>query len=496
VILFYASLIYFLFFDRNSYRRGKGLLVGIVVSVMLVTSGSVFARGIVQGGDYLIALLPVCLVMLAVFIESFRVKLPLLYFALILFVVGNNMVQNYFGFHRNFAFFNESQANWIHSHNLSQRIIFETLRKKGLHHLYIQNENFKFNYLGNKKYIFADFYEDNYPPYGEKVDAADKVGILAYEQFSQLEDSFQAMGVEYEKTDLPGLTLYSDFKQKFASFRLLPTARWRADASFNPDQANKAFDRFANTRWSTDKPKQKGMWFMLDLGRAEKINRVSINPDHWEDHPSGVTIELSKDKKRWTEVVRVNSAVGPFYWDGTHPFYRIRRARTDYVFKPAKGRYIRLKLLGESKRYFWSISEIYVYKPNRSTLPVDLMAESKEIQEVLSREKVSFLAADHWLSAKIKISSKEKIETYPSNLFTGINREILPATTEQVPLFLNNEMAIVVTQDKVLETEDLLETIGFTANKKTYPHYVLYTRFKGNNSPPLYWSGDHLVRLK
>jgi len=61
---------------------------------------------------------------------------------------------------------------------------------------------------------------------------------------------------------------------------------------------------------------------------------------------------------------------------------------------------------------------------------------------------------------------------------------------------LNNETAIVVTQDKVLETEDLLETIGFTANKKTYPHYVLYTRFKGNNSPPLYWSGDHLVRLK
>jgi len=495
-ILFFIALF---FFFLSSYKKGKLLIAGAFLSVVAISSGTVFAKGIVEGGDYLLPIIPILLVILAVFIEKFRKKIPILYFSFAFLFVAHNLVQNYFEYHRNFAYFNESQARFIDGYKYTYRLLFETLRRKNINHVYSQEDNYRFNYLGNQKVIFSNLYEENIMAHARAVDGADKVAILTRgdgEKIAAFEATFKALGVEYEKETLPAqYTLFSEFNLKRKGMEPISTDLWKADSSIKSKSADLAFDRYADTRWSSLAPKQAGMWFLLDLGKKENISKISLYPGNWQDYPGGITVEISQDKKKWKEVAKASIASGPFFWDGSHPFYRIRRSRIDLSFAPRKARYIRLTQLGESKKFYWSIAELYVYRPVDDSRFDRLKEDSEFIIETLKKKPSSLLIANHWLSARVKSVLKKKVEVYPSNLFTGDNREINPRPNDLTPLFLTDNCLLVTSKEKEQETDSLLEGSGISADKKSLFHYVMYSGFKGGDSTAFFWAGDHLFRL-
>lgn len=497
LLFFTAMVVFFL----TAYRRGKLLIAGAFVSVVAISSGTVFAKGIVGGGDYLLPMIPVLLVILAVFIEKFRKKLPILYFVFAFLFVGHNVVQNYFEYHMNFAYFNETHARFIDDHKYAYRQLFEILRRKKINHVYTQEENYRFNYMGNQKVIFSNLYEENIMAHARAVDGADKVAILTrgdQETIRSFEETFKGLGLEYEKHTLPArYTLFTGLEQKRKNGgEPLSPALWSAESSHKSETAQNAFDRYADTRWSAFEPKKPGMWYLLDLGQKETVSDISIYPGNWQDYPGGIAVEVSQDKKKWKKVAESALARGPFFWDGKHPFYRVRRCRIDLTFEPVKARYIRLTQLGESRQYFWSIAELYVYRPSEKPHPGRLDEDARQVVEILKKNPPVFLVAGHWLSARAKTALKNKVEVYPSNFFTGDNREINPRPNDLTPLYLKKDCLLVTSRAKEKETDSLLETHDISAEKKPLFHYVVYSGFQGGDATPFYWAGDHLFKLK
>ena len=129
---------------------------------------------------------------------------------------------------------------------------------------------------------------------------------------------------------------------------------WKARASHNSNDAFKAFDRDFSTRWMTLVHQRPGMWFELDIGKIHTICRILLDDDgggtsiYISDYPRKYVVEISKDGSIWKKV-----ASGEGHLD-------------EYVsasFEPTKARFIRITQKGYCSPEFWSIYEIFVYKP-------------------------------------------------------------------------------------------------------------------------------------
>jgi hypothetical protein len=53
--------------------------------------------------------------------------------------------------------------------------------------------------------------------------------------------------------------------------------RWTANASHHSHNAHLAIDNLGDTAWSTDAPQATGMWFQIDLGRAEMVSGIMLD---------------------------------------------------------------------------------------------------------------------------------------------------------------------------------------------------------------------------
>ncbi len=114
-----------------------------------------------------------------------------------------------------------------------------------------------------------------------------------------------------------------------------------------------AFDRNINTRWSSNRPMEPGMYYILDIGGEEEISQLiwdfRLSPG---DYPRGCRVEVSLDKVNWQKVAELNAEeVEKRQWEGV----------LGIGFERVKARYIKITQLGSHPVLFWSIHEIYVY---------------------------------------------------------------------------------------------------------------------------------------
>jgi hypothetical protein len=81
-----------------------------------------------------------------------------------------------------------------------------------------------------------------------------------------------------------------------------PATAWTATANHNTRAACRAIDNRAETAWSSGVAQTPGMWFQLDLGRAETISGLSlIAPAN--EHPVGFRITAwNANANRWQTV--------------------------------------------------------------------------------------------------------------------------------------------------------------------------------------------------
>jgi hypothetical protein len=124
----------------------------------------------------------------------------------------------------------------------------------------------------------------------------------------------------------------------------LVRARWSAEASHNPGDVALAFDGKSDTAWSSQANQGPGMWFKLDMGAAQIIDRVLVQSPG-RGFPYHYILSLSRDGETWRVVQRV-----PKNWRSI-----------DAQFSPVETRYIRIDVQeGPEWGAFWAISEISV----------------------------------------------------------------------------------------------------------------------------------------
>lgn len=114
-----------------------------------------------------------------------------------------------------------------------------------------------------------------------------------------------------------------------------------------------AFDRDINTRWSSNRPMEPGMYFLLDMGSEEEISQLVLD-SHLSpaDYPRGCKVEVSLDKVSWQKVAELDAQEAERrQWQGV----------LGISFEKVKVRFIKITQLGSHPYLFWSIHEIYVF---------------------------------------------------------------------------------------------------------------------------------------
>jgi len=114
-----------------------------------------------------------------------------------------------------------------------------------------------------------------------------------------------------------------------------------------------AFDRDINTRWSSNRAMEPGMYYILDMGREEEISQLILDAHPSPgDYPRGCRMELSLDKLNWQKVAELDAEEAESrQWDGI----------LGISFEKARAKYIKITQLGSHPSLFWSLHEIYVY---------------------------------------------------------------------------------------------------------------------------------------
>jgi F5/8 type C domain len=119
-----------------------------------------------------------------------------------------------------------------------------------------------------------------------------------------------------------------------------------AEASHYTDDTPQALDARLRTYWNTRNVKQKpGMWFRLDMGNLQMIERVTL--EHPPNQlPRGYLVQVSADGQTWQEVGRKDDNWG----------------KLDVQFQPVISRYVRVETTNSSAYYPWGIAEFAVWR--------------------------------------------------------------------------------------------------------------------------------------
>jgi hypothetical protein len=136
-------------------------------------------------------------------------------------------------------------------------------------------------------------------------------------------------------------------KQQAAQpLREIAPGKWKANASHAGRDASRAFDRKPETRWSSNRGSEKGMWFTLDLGESVFVSEVVLDTERsGNDTPNGYEVFASTDGKVWTGPV----AKG----DGTH-------SKKTVIPLSVQTSHLKIVTTGGRSGLHWSIHEITV----------------------------------------------------------------------------------------------------------------------------------------
>jgi beta-lactamase regulating signal transducer with metallopeptidase domain len=136
----------------------------------------------------------------------------------------------------------------------------------------------------------------------------------------------------------------------------LPAIGWTATANYRQDIVNHAFDSDPLTQWHTTQPQKPGMFYQLDLGQIQLVNRVILIDDAYgatvyvSNYPRKYKIEISTDAQNWHTVISEMGSIDCY---------------AGACFKPTPVRYIKITQLGRRTPENWAIFELEVYSPRK-----------------------------------------------------------------------------------------------------------------------------------
>ncbi len=127
----------------------------------------------------------------------------------------------------------------------------------------------------------------------------------------------------------------------------LERSDWIASANSRPADVALAIDGNDDTRWTTGRAQQNGQEFSIDLGKVESFDRlvldVTQSPD---DYPRQYAVDVSNNGVDWNTVA---SGFG----------VKANQAVIDFADQTAS--HIRIRQLGSTDFFWWSIHELDLY---------------------------------------------------------------------------------------------------------------------------------------
>lgn len=274
--------------------------------------------------------------------------------------------------------------------------------------------------------IVAQPYQEVYLRYADQVDAARNPAYLFLGQDHIFEENMKALGGSYRKIlAADGYLLYADFKPPTETFKFLPRDLWKGTSNLYPSEAKNAFDGDISTGWAIRRPQKQGDYFLLDLGKAETVGKISYIPASYRHVPTGYQIAVSLNGKDWEIIAQVRQYRGPTFWAGPTPMTKVRQGRVEAVFSPQFCRFMKISLLHDSNDYHWSINELFVFAPEKEkeNFPSPDGPAIEGLFDFLTTHKIGFVYTDYWFSAVIRVRTNGKIKTPIYNFFLGNNGE-------------------------------------------------------------------------
>jgi hypothetical protein len=140
----------------------------------------------------------------------------------------------------------------------------------------------------------------------------------------------------------------------------LPPAEFTLAASHNVERLPLLVDGDRATRWLTGVRQQGGEWVEIRFTAPRDVARVRLEMDRRSqgDYPRGLAVEVSLDGEAWTTLFGggILPLLGPSF--ATRPAW----PAIDIALPPNEARLVRLRTLGQTRVWFWSIHELRVWQ--------------------------------------------------------------------------------------------------------------------------------------
>lgn len=132
----------------------------------------------------------------------------------------------------------------------------------------------------------------------------------------------------------------------------------KVSASVNGGEARMAIDGNRESRYTTGKFMEPGMWFQIELDEDMLISGLSLDTSNSaNDFPRGYELSVSADGASWGEpLARSESA----------------QTMTEIQFPATRAKFIRITQLGKAEGNYWSIHELQVFsEPDKTAAAAD-----------------------------------------------------------------------------------------------------------------------------
>ncbi len=131
----------------------------------------------------------------------------------------------------------------------------------------------------------------------------------------------------------------------FSAATRLSSVGWTASASTRTEEAAKAIDADANSRWSTNAAQAPGQWFSLDMKAPQTFSRVVLSSSADRDLPSGYEVAVSDDGQLWNNIAAGQGAPSV----------------TSINLPPTSARFLKITQTGTTTDSFWSLNALELF---------------------------------------------------------------------------------------------------------------------------------------
>ncbi len=332
------------------------------------------------------------------------------------------------------------------------RELFAWLRRHDIRRIYWAGLEpsmpaFEVTYLSGMQVIAAELWREPVVEHGHAVDAAvsPPIVVTAPPLLELLRVGLEAVAVPFRESEVGGVVVLEPAVPRRGFAPIAPDG-WAVTVSHGA-RPHHLVDRDVATGWSTGAAQAPGQWLAVDFGRDEEVARLDLLATDWQEVPAGFRVESSSDGRRWTTLVSAPGYWGPFFVSEFHPFLRVRRGRVQAIFPPVRARFLRVVQTGTSP-YAWSARELLAYRP---APPGPAPPAPGVLAEALRRERVRFVYANPWLSARVLAESHGEIAALDSNMNVNSYGRTRPPPETLEPFRIEPGRALLLGSDADVE---------------------------------------------